>query len=255
MGGIFAPRPSQGPHKLRECLPLCLILRNRLKYALTRRETIMICMRRMVEVDRRIRTDINYPAGNMDVITIRKSNQQFRLLYDANGRFHLQKISDTEAKFKLCKVVKVQKGKKASVGKNPYLQGQAGSIPYCVTHDGRTIRYPDPRIKVMDTIKFNLVHQKIEGCIKFEVGHLAMVIRGGNLGRIGRIESREKHPGSFDVIHLKDQKGHGFATRIGNIFVIGDKKAWITTPRDKGVRKTIMEKRIIREKKQEKMKG
>ncbi|KAL6118266.1 rps4x [Pungitius sinensis] len=33
--GVFAPRPSTGPHKLRECLPLIIFLRNRLKYALT----------------------------------------------------------------------------------------------------------------------------------------------------------------------------------------------------------------------------
>lgn len=35
LGGVFAPKPSPGPHKQRECLPLCLIMRNRLKYALT----------------------------------------------------------------------------------------------------------------------------------------------------------------------------------------------------------------------------
>ncbi|MBA0628577.1 hypothetical protein Godav_023291, partial [Gossypium davidsonii] len=38
LGGAFAPKPSSGPHKSRECLPLILILRNRLKYALTYRE-------------------------------------------------------------------------------------------------------------------------------------------------------------------------------------------------------------------------
>lgn len=27
MGGIYASRPSQGPHKLRECLPLGVILK------------------------------------------------------------------------------------------------------------------------------------------------------------------------------------------------------------------------------------
>ena len=27
MGGIYATRPNQGPHKLRECLPLSIILR------------------------------------------------------------------------------------------------------------------------------------------------------------------------------------------------------------------------------------
>ena len=38
LDGIVAPRPSTGPHRLRECLPLCIILRNRLKYALTNQE-------------------------------------------------------------------------------------------------------------------------------------------------------------------------------------------------------------------------
>ncbi|KAH0882634.1 hypothetical protein HID58_058730 [Brassica napus] len=37
LGGAFAPKPSSGPHKSRECLPLVLIIRNRLKYALTYR--------------------------------------------------------------------------------------------------------------------------------------------------------------------------------------------------------------------------
>ncbi|TYG52929.1 hypothetical protein ES288_D09G068200v1 [Gossypium darwinii] len=40
------PKPSSGPHKLRECLPLILILRNRLKYSLTYREVIGILLQR-----------------------------------------------------------------------------------------------------------------------------------------------------------------------------------------------------------------
>merc|ERR1712137_172589 len=63
MGGTWAPRPSTGPHKLRECLPLCLILRNRLKYALTKKECQQICMLRLVKVDGRVRTDPNFPCG------------------------------------------------------------------------------------------------------------------------------------------------------------------------------------------------
>ena len=38
MGGIYAPRPTQGPHKLTECLPLTLIVRNRLHLARDMRE-------------------------------------------------------------------------------------------------------------------------------------------------------------------------------------------------------------------------
>ncbi len=65
LGGIWAPRPSTGPHKLRECLPLIVMLRNRLNYALTGHETKMICINRHVQVDGKVRTDPNYPAGFM----------------------------------------------------------------------------------------------------------------------------------------------------------------------------------------------
>lgn len=41
--GVYATRPSTGPHKLRECLPLNVLLRQRLKYALNNLETIKIC--------------------------------------------------------------------------------------------------------------------------------------------------------------------------------------------------------------------
>lgn len=41
------------------------------------------------------------------------------------------------------------------------------------------------------------------------------------MGRIGVITNRERHPGSFDVVHVKDSTGNSFATRLSNIFVIG----------------------------------
>lgn len=65
LGGVFAPRPSTGPHKLRESLPLVIILRNRLKYALTNSEVTKIVMQRTIKVDGKVRTDNTYPAGFM----------------------------------------------------------------------------------------------------------------------------------------------------------------------------------------------
>jgi len=244
LGGVWAPRPSTGPHKLRESLPLSLALRNRLKYALTRREVIMIVMRRAVEIDGKVRTDINYPAGFQDVIRIAKTDEQFRLLYDIKGRYILHRITTEEAQYKLCRVQKFNKAKKASIGKNPFLQGQAAVIPYIVTHDGRTIRYPDPLINPNDSIKLDLKTGKIAGHLKFEAGNLAMITRGANIGRVGTIVSKERHPGSFDIVHLRDKKGNDFATRLANVFVIGEgAKAWISIPKHKGLKSTILEER------------
>jgi len=247
LGGIYAPRPSSGPHKLRECLPLALILRNRLKFALTRREVIMIVNRRLVQVDGKARTDTNYPAGFMDVITIAKTNEQYRLLYDTRGRFVLHTVPAKEASFKLCRVVRVSKAKKATIGRNPFQHGVSAAIPYIVTHDGRTIRYPDPLIKVNDTIKFDYTTNKILEYIKFELGNVAMLTRGANIGRIGTVVNREKHPGSFEIVHIKDRRGETFATRLENVFIIGQgEKPMISIPKSKGIKLSIIEERTTK---------
>jgi len=250
LGGIWAPRPSSGPHKLRECIPLSLILRNRLKYALTRRETTMIVMRRFVKVDGKTRTDINYPAGFMDVITIEKTDERFRMLYDVKGRFVLHRIATEEQSYKLCRVQRVSTAKKASIGRNPLQHGQLSAIPYLVTHDGRTVRYADPAVKANDTIKIDIESGKQIGHLKFEPGNTAMVTRGANMGRIGVITRVEKHPGSFDIVHLKDKKNAEFATRMENVFIIGEgQKPMISLPRGKGLKQSVMEERDRKAKK------
>jgi len=244
LGGVWAPRPSTGPHKLRECLPLSLVLRNRLRYSLTRRETVMIVLRRSVLVDGTVRTDLNYPAGFQDVISIPKTDEQFRLLYDTKGRFVLHRITKEEASYKLCRVQQRSKGNKGSIGRNPFHAGHAGTIPYLVTHDGRTIRFADPAVHVNDTVKVDIATGKQVGHFKFEVGQLAMITKGANIGRVGTIVSHEHHPGSFDIIHIKDRKNNVFATRIGYVFVIGEgAKPAISLPKGKGVKLTVFEER------------
>lgn len=230
ISGTWAPRPSSGPHKLRECLPLILILRNRLKYALNRKEVISILMQRYVKIDNVIRTDETFPCGFMDVISLEKTGEHFRLLLDTKGRFALHRIKSDEAKYKLCKVKRAQVGPK--------------SIPYVATHDSRTIRYPDPLIKINDTVKVDIESGKIMDFIKFEVGSMAVITGGANMGRLGTIVRREHHPGSFEIVHIKDALGHQFATRLSNVFIIGQSnKSWVSLPKGKGVKLSILEER------------
>ncbi|CAA6672106.1 unnamed protein product [Spirodela intermedia] len=227
LGGAFAPKPSSGPHKARECLPLILILRNKLKYALTYRDVVAILMQRQVLVDGKVRTDKTYPAGFMDVVSIPKTNENFRLLYDTKGRFRLHRVKDEEAKVTL---------------QSPFCPVWDKGIPYLNTYDGRTIRYPDPLIKANDTIKLDLEDNKIVDFIKFDVGNVVMVTGGRNTGRVGLIKNREKHKGSFETVHIQDAAGHEFATRLGNVFTIGKgSKAWVSLPKGKGIKQSIIE--------------
>ena len=139
--GVYATRPSTGPHKLRECLPLTTLLRQRLKYALNGIESLKICRDKdnNIKIDNRVRRDHRFPLGLMDVVSIDKTGEHFRILYDVKGRFQAIRIEAKEAKMKLCKVVRKRLGK--------------NKIPYIVTHDGRTIRYPHPDIKQNDSVK------------------------------------------------------------------------------------------------------
>lgn len=151
-------------------------------------------------------------------------------MYDTKGRFTIHRITADEAAYKLCKVKKVQLGAKG--------------IPFIVTHDGRTIRYPDPLIKVNDTVKVDIATGKATDFVKFEVGQLAIITGGRNIGRVGTIVQREKHHGGFEIIHIKDALDRQFSTRIGNVFAIGQgSKSWVSLPRGKGVKLTLEQER------------
>jgi len=233
--GVYAPRPSCGPHKLRECLPLQLVLRNRLKYALTGRECNQILgdKTNAVMIDRKVRRDKKFPVGLMDVVSIPKCKDNYRMLYDVKGRFCLTKIKEKEADFKLCKI------KKRTMGQN--------KVPYVVTHDARTLRFPAPEIKVFDTVKINLTTGAIDETLPLEVGNNVLVTGGANRGRVGLVTNRTRIQGAFDMIAVKDKTGNSFNTRIDNCFVIGKgETSMIQLPRDKGIKKTIIEEQESR---------
>ena len=235
MGGVWAARPSTGPHKLRECVPLTYILRHKLKYALNGREAVQILMQRLVEIDHKVRTDDTYPVGLMDIVTIKKTKEMYRILYDTKGRFVLHRVTPEEAKYKLCRVKRQQMGKK--------------QVPYIASHDARTFRYPPPEAKADDTVVIDIKSGKITDVVKFEVGNIAMVTGGNSVGRVAVITHREKHPGSHDIIIMKDARGDEFATRKENVFIIGTGNTpLISLPKDKGIKKTILEEMDARQK-------
>jgi len=221
--GVFAPRPRAGPHKLRECMPLSVVLRNRLKYALNGREAQMILRQKLVNVDSRPRVDPKYPAGFQDVVEIPRTGERFRMLYDQKGRFTLVNIPENEAKIKLCRV------------QNVYTA--TGRVPVVVTHDGRRIRCASSNIKRGDSLQVNTQTGAITKALKLKKDAIVMLVGGANRGRIGRAVALERHPGSFGIAHVVDEAGNEFATRITNLFVIGKnmKSIPITLPKAKGV--------------------
>ncbi len=143
----------------------------------------------------------------MDVIDIPKLKASYRVLYDVKGRFVFIKLNKNQSKFKLCKIIK------KAIGPN--------KICYLVTHDGRTLRFSDPDININDTIKFNLETKEIEDFYKMNLNNVVYISKGNNRGRVGIISHIARFAGNYDLITIKDQKGHTFTTRINYVFVIG----------------------------------
>jgi small subunit ribosomal protein S4e len=96
--------------------------------------------------------------------------------------------------------------------------------------------------RLTDTIKLDLELNKITDFIKFDVGNVVMVTGGRNRGRVGVIKNREKHKGTFETIHVQDSTGNEFATRLSNVFTIGKgTKPWVSLPKGKGIKLTVIE--------------
>lgn len=83
---------------------------------------------------------------------------------------------------------------------------------------------------------------KIRDFVKFDIGCLCMVTGGRNVGRVGTIKHKERHKGSFDIVHIQDSAENHFATRITNVFIIGKSgKPLVSLPKGKGIKLSILQ--------------
>lgn len=231
--GVFAPRPSTGPHCLKECIPLSLLLRDKLRYARTGKEVGGILKDRMIKINGKVRTDKRFPVGLFDVLSIPKADEHYRILYNVAGRFILHKISEEESKYRLALVRKKMLRK--------------GKVPYLYTSDGGSFRYCDQEIVPGDAVRINIETGKIVDFLHLSVGNLAFIKRGKNMGCIGVITNIEKRGFNQYIVHLKDKRERMFATNHINVCVIGpDGQSWISLPEDEGVKLSAFDQSNIK---------
>ncbi|MEM2226654.1 MAG: 30S ribosomal protein S4e [Candidatus Bathyarchaeia archaeon] len=213
---VWAPRPSPGPHPIANCIPLLLLIRDVLGYAHTSREAKLIISRGAVRVDGRVRRDEGYPVGLMDVVEIPEANIRLRMVPAPKEVLAPVEIDESEASFKLCKVI----NKTTLKGGNVQLN----------LHDGRNVvlRISDPKNPIedgyssRDVIKLSIPDQSILDHFKFEIGSLAIVIDGKNIGARGRIASIE--PGTAlrpAIASLECEGGAIVRTLADYVFVVG----------------------------------
>ncbi len=219
-------RPVPGPHPIERCIPLAIIVRDMLGLAKTAREARIIIKRGYIKVDGVVRKEPKFPVGLMDVVTIEKLGQSFRVLPTPKG-LRLHPIDGEETGFKLCRIENKTTVKGGHIQLN--------------LHDGRNVlvRVADPTnpvedtYRTLDTLKLGLPDQELLDHLKLEEGAYAIITGGKNMGIHGRIVAIRELPGvkrrRFEV-ELEAPDGNRYRTILEYTFVVGREEPVISLP-------------------------
>ncbi|ELA42857.1 uncharacterized protein VICG_00172 [Vittaforma corneae ATCC 50505] len=223
----YAIRPLPGPHSKELSIPLKYVIARFLRVANTAKEVDYIASSRMIAVNGKEITSIKFPVGLFDVVTILKTNQHFRLYFNANRKFKLHKISSDEAKVRISKVV------------SKYTND---SIPMTHTKDGYNFKFADPSIKINDTVKIDIATNRIVGHLPFEAGKIGYVFSGPNAGRIGTIKYIDRSPDGKEIAFLQDPREKPFSVSMDKVMVIGESNSLlISMDENDGIRLNAFE--------------
>lgn len=223
---IWTVKPSPGPHPISSCLPLALVLRDKLGVAKTRKEAKTIISKGKVIVDGKVQKEETFPTGLMDIIFISDMGKTYRVLPSKKGLI-LHPVEKDEAAFKLCRI------EDKSIVSGGHVQLNL--------HDGRNvlIKVEDPMkpeeylYQTLDTVKISFPEQEVVGHIKLTEGVSALIVGGKNTGKRGKIAAIEKRTGQKrrnSLITIEDERGNRFQTTVDYVFVIGDTEPEISLP-------------------------
>ncbi len=209
----FAPKPSPGPHPADRSLPLLIVLRDMLHLGHNRREVKKILANRVVKVDGRVITDIKFPIGFMDVITIETTGQNYRALYDVSGKLRIVEIPEDHAGWKLVRI-----DNKTAV--------RGGKIQLNL-HDGRNIVLDENKYKTNDVLKIKVPSQEILAHYPLAKGSVAMIIGGKHRGKVLHVKEYVVVRGPQENIVRFEE---GVETTRSNVFVLGIGKPEVVIP-------------------------
>lgn len=205
--------PSPGPHSVEMSLPVLVVVRDMLHLCDTAVEARHILSAGDVLIDGRIVKDRKFPVGLMDIVSIPKLNQHYRMLLNQRGKFELVKIPQGKEQWKLCRIEgkTTVRNAKTQIG----------------LHDGRSILVDSDKYKTGDVLKIEVPTQKILDTYRLTKGSTAIIISGAHAGKMAIIEDYivTRTPGP-NIVKFKD----GTSTVNENVFVVGSKTPEIELP-------------------------
>lgn len=205
-GITYIKRPHPGPHGFNHGLALSVIMRDMLGIAKTNKEVKNILLNHDVLVDGAKRTEVKFPVGFMDSISIPKIKENYRVILNKKGKLAAIKIDEKEAGLKIVQI----KGKTMSK------KGLQINLS-----DSRNIIADKTECKVGDSLLIEVPKQTIKDVLKVDKGALVMLIGGKYAGTIATIKEIKTK-----TMMCKTKDGE-FETAKKYAYVIGKDKALV----------------------------
>ena len=207
---VFITKPQPGAHSKEFGLSLNTLFKEELRIAGTTKEVKKILHDEQVLIDGKRRTTEKYNTGFMDVISLPKTKEHYRISFSKKGKLTAFKITEEEAKKKLVRIT----GKKTIKGNKTQLQ----------MGDGRTIITDNNNYKVNDVLLIEIPSQKIIKHLPFKEGSSVIIIKGQHSGETGTLEAINKEE---DLVRIKTPEKE-IHTKSSYILITGDKKPVIS---------------------------
>jgi len=210
-------KPSPGAHSIEDGVPVNIVLRDMLRVCQTAKEVRLLLADRSVLVDGKPVSDLKKGVGLMDVVSLPKTGEAYRMVMDRRGKLQMVKVPEAKASWKLCRI----ENKTTVPGGKTQLN----------LHDGRNI-LSDGDYHTGDVLKIELPSQKILDVYRMDQGAVALLTSGAHVGELAVIDANvvTRLP-SQNLVKFKD----GTQTVRGNVFVVGSKAPEIELPEEAAI--------------------
>ncbi len=173
-GITFITKSNPGGMSKTLTMPVSNLLKYDLKLATNTKEVKSIIKSGDILINHKKISDYRYPVCFIDVITIPKTNDNYRLIIDTDGILKPVAISKEDSKLKVLKII----------GKN-YLKGKM----QLNLMNGLNVFFEKHHYKVGDSLLITVPDNIVKEHIAFEKGALVLLYKGKHIGKIGTLQS------------------------------------------------------------------
>jgi small subunit ribosomal protein S4e len=174
---VYTTKPRPGAHPIERAVPLATVVRDYLKLAATGREARRVIGAGEVLVDGRVVKEPKFAVGFMDVVSVPKTKQSWRVFIDDKARLRLVPIEAGQAGWKLAQIT----GKTTVSGGRTQLN----------FHDGRNLLVKKDDYATGDVLRLELPSQKVLGHFPLKPGSSVLITDGRHAGEVAPVKAIE----------------------------------------------------------------